>query len=242
MIEIVETVEQLGRLGLLERLTESQCKEGLDNFDLISSLDGSAGQRSVYIGDDYVPKIEVYNALGAIYPLLSREKKLYGLQSILRKMDGVRYDRVSMNHTPYIRDPQFLSDIGASRGLYWPGLYDEEKLWNEETDFKKFREKNMDEKGLFRADRVNSDFLVSYAILRSDFSKFGESYAEVANPGFLKRVLKGIVTLRFSGCKNEEEIEGGRKRLQEFLPSSVHDKIEPLRNEANWVIHKEVVM
>jgi len=240
MNQTIDIVERLGTFGLRERVGEEDLKEGLNNLNLIVELKDSSPERNPYIGDDFIPRTNVYNALGAIYPSLSREQKLDGLRSILGKMDGIRYDRVSMNHTPYIRDPQLLSDIGASRVLYWPGLHDEEKIWKGKS-FEEVKRDILSEDGLFLPDKVNNDFLVAYGLLRSDFTSFGEVYSEAAHPEFLKRVLKGIVTLRFGRCENDTEVEKGRKRLQELLPRRLHEQIESIRNEADWTIITEVV-
>lgn len=86
--------------------------------------------------------------------------------------------------------------------------------------------------GLFDPAKVRSDFLVAYALIRKDFTHFGEDYVRAANPEFLQRVLKGIVALRFDKA-TEEQVDQGRKRLYELLPVSVHERIEPLRQEAD---------
>lgn len=226
MVEVTEILKRL-EVGLVERLDAPDLKDGITNSGLVL---GAVEERA-----------HLYNCLGAIYPLLSRGEKTQGLRLVLRQMDGIRYDKVSLGHTPYIRDPQLLSDIGESRRLYWPGLHDEEKLWKGKKDFKELKEEIIGEDGLFKLDKVTSDFVVAYALLRSDFTNFGEDYVQAAHPGFLKRVLKGIVTLRFAEREDDIKIEKGMKRLQELLPKSLHDQIDPIRKEADWTIIKETV-
>ena len=94
----------------------------------------------------------------------------------------------------------------------------------------------IDEHGLFKPDRVNSDFLVAYALLRKDITTFSEDYAKTAHSEFLERVLRGIISLRFAGVdlNNKKEIEGRTERFRQLLPDSLHDKIESLRQDGGW--------
>ncbi len=186
----------------------------------------------------------VYNAVGAVYPYLDRKQKNKALGEIIfRILDTRNYAEVNgergAGHTTGIREPLLLSDIAIARPLYWPGLHDEERLWKDKACFCDFQVETMDEEGMFYPTRVNSDFIVAYALLRNDFTSFGEEYAEAANPAFLGRVLKGIVAMRFAGAKDQSDIRKGTERLKELLPESVHDKIEPLRLEGGWVDYKE---
>lgn len=186
----------------------------------------------------------VYNAVGAVYPYLNRKQKNRALGEIIfrildtRNFAEVRGER-GAGHTPGIREPLLLSDIVIARPAYWPGLYDEQHLWKDAACFCDLQAEIMDEEGRFYPTRVNSDFVVAYALLRKDFTSFGEEYAQAANPAFLERVLKGIVAMRFARAKCEEDIERGTNRLKELLPEIVHDRIEPLRQEGDWVDYRE---
>jgi len=179
----------------------------------------------------------VYNALGAAYPFLERENKNKALGKILNILDKRNYAEVngttSMGHTTGIREPLLLSDIAIVRHLYWPGLHDEERLWKDKHSFSEFQQEVMDEDGMFKKNKVKSDFLVAYALLRKDFTSFGEEYAQASNPDFLERTMQGIVSMRFAHREKEE----GEKRLQELLPESVHHYIEPIRKRADWADH-----
>ncbi len=186
----------------------------------------------------------LYNNIGTVYPSLERSQKDIVLKQIFGILDKRNYAEVngvySAGHTPGIREPLLLSDICIARPLYWPGLYDEEQLWKKFDNFYDF-EKNVMGEGTFRKDMVNSDFLVAYAVLRTDFTNFGGDFAEYLrenNPNFLGRVIKGIVGLRFTRAETSEKVESKRKRLEEILPRSLHDGIEPLRQEADWVDFK----
>lgn len=180
----------------------------------------------------------VYNAVGAAYPYLDRNQKDGALRQILSILDKRNYAEVNgdrgAGHTTGIREPLLLSDICICRAPYWPGLRDEKALWEGKT-FSEIKANTIDEGGMFRTDRVTSDFLVAYAFLRPDIAGFGEEYVRIANPLFLERVLRGIVGMRFSHAKTEEEVVKRIKRLEEILPKSVHPRIELLRQGADWV-------
>ena len=180
----------------------------------------------------------LYNAVGRAYPYLEREQKDRALSEILGILDTRNYIEVNggrgAGHTTGIREPLLLSDITLARPLYWPGLHDEEHLWRDKDSFYDLQSEIIDEEGMFNPRKVNSDFLVAYAILRNDFTPFGEEYVRVANSNFLNRVLKGIVARRFAFIREEEKVGPGIKRLQELLPESVHEKLEILRQEKDW--------
>jgi hypothetical protein len=179
----------------------------------------------------------VYNAVGEVYPYLEREQKDRAVGEILKILDTRNYAEVngetSIGHTTGIREPLLLSDITIVRYLYWPGLHDQAYLWKNKI-FSDFQFETMDENGMFYPTKVNSDFLVAYALLRKDFTDFGEDYSKVANPLFLERALKAIANLRFARA-DKEQIEKGTKRLKELLPKSVHDRIEGYREEGDWI-------
>lgn len=182
----------------------------------------------------------MYNAIGAVYPFLERPQKNKALGKILNILDSRNYGEVNgargMGHTPGIREPTLLSDITIARPFYWPGLHDEEYLWKDKIIFSDLQKEIIDDDGIFRKNKVNSDFLVAYALLRSDFSSFGEDYVKVANSDFLDRTLQGIVALRFAKRRKDIDpsVENGTRRLKQLLPSSLHNRIEPIRQKADW--------
>ena len=184
----------------------------------------------------------LYNAVGAAYPFLEREQKNNALTQILNILDGRNYAEVNgargAGHTTGIREPLLLSDIAIARPLYWPGLHEEENLWKKCSSFEDFKKQNMNEEGMFKKDRVKSDFIVAYSLLRSDLANFGEDYIKAANPDFLERTLQGIVGMRFARTKTPDEIKNGRERLHTILPKSTHEKIETLMQKADWVDYK----
>ncbi len=71
---------------------------------------------------------------------------------------------------------------------------------------------------LFCTAKVKSDFCVAYAVLRSDMCSFGAEFTQTCHPLFLKRVVEGIVAMRFAWVQNDEEARKGRERLRELLP------------------------
>jgi len=179
----------------------------------------------------------VYNAVGEVYPNFSREQKDKTISQILSILDRRNYVEVNCTHTPGIREPLLLSDICVARPLYWPGLDDEEKLFKNTKNFEEI-ENLFDEKGNFRKDKVNSDFLVAYGILRSDGSNFGKElidYLNIKNSNFLERTIKGITALRFFNAKNNEDLVKRKERLEELLPESTHEMIQEFMLEKDWV-------
>ena len=48
-------------------------------------------------------------------------------------------------------------------------------------------------------------------------------------------IALGIFSLIIGLFTKPEDIEKGTKRLHEILPKCVHDRIEPLRQEGDWV-------
>jgi hypothetical protein len=187
----------------------------------------------------------LYNAIGAVYPFLERPQKDKALGKIFGILDRRNWAEVNgergAGHTTGIREPLLLSDIAVARDIYWPGLHDQEYLWKGKTSFKELQLEIMTNDGLFRKDKVRSDFLVGYALLRSDFSNFGEDYLRAADPEFLDRTLRGIVALRFAQRRGDyvPDVATGTERLKALLPRSVHDRIEPLRLEGGWVDYKK---
>lgn len=224
----IETIFEVYNRALNEAYTDDS---GVNNRDFVEAVAGGPCETIPW---------DLYNAVGAVYPYLEREQKDRALGKVLNILDSRNYAEVNggrgEGHTPGIREPLLLSDICIARPLYWPGLYDEEHKWKKYIDFSELRAEMIDENGMFRTDRVNSDFLVAYALLRRGMCDFGEEYVNAANPAFLERTLRGIVALRFSGKPmSDEKIEKGRNRLEGLLPKSVHHRIEPLRKEADWV-------
>lgn len=181
----------------------------------------------------------VYNSVGLIYPFLDRQQRDKGLRGILDILDGINSAYIQISHTPYIHEPLLLTDITACRPVYWPGMDEGKTKLKGYLTFEDFQRDYMKE-GLLDPKKVSSSFIVGYSLLRADFCPFGEEFVKASNPNFLNRVLKGIVSLRFHPGRggiprSEEEIRKGHKRLRELLPESVHDKLEPLRLEADWV-------
>lgn len=229
-----ELIGKLGSLGLLERLDDSTKSQALLDQGVLTSLVSCKKYEKVQgIGDDFIPDSSLYNTIGSIYPLLDRKQRDDVIRAHLNQFDKLNYLAVNSNHTPNIREAMLLADITIARPLYWPGLNNEKALWEGKNSFAKLEKEIITENGLFDPTKVKSDFLVAYAIMRKDFTQFGEDYVRVANQDFLNRVVKGIVALRFAGVK-EGEIENRRNRLYELLPKIIHDRIEPLRQESDW--------
>ncbi len=235
MSQTTEIINTLGSLGLLERLDDETKQAGLLDFQLLINLVRDKRYERVQgIGDDFIPDTDLYNAVGAIYPLLNKEQKNDAIKAHLKLFDGLNYLRTNTNHTPNIRDPQLLTDITIARTVYWPGLHNEEQLWKRKRSFARLQKDIMKENGLFDESKVKSDFLVAYALMRNDLTKFGDDYVKIANPSFLERVVKGIVALFVGEITKEKIKEKNRTKLYKLLPKAIHYRIEPLIEEADW--------
>src|SRR3989338_8993641 len=91
----------------------------------------------------------------------------------------------------------------------------------------------MENDGLFKLDKVSSDFVVAYTLLRKDRNPVYALYAEDANSEFLERVVKGIVAMRV-GDGRTGRMEG-RTRLRELLPAQVYPLIDQALERKEWV-------
>ena len=194
----------------------------------------------------------LYNAVGSAYPNLSREQKdraVKKIGSILCELNSDEIDgkgrMKSLGQMTGIKEPLLLSDIVIRNPRYWPGLREGKKKIKRHSSFPEFRRELIDENGMFKPNKkgysisetsVNSDFLVAYALLRSDLCDWGEQYVKTANPEFLERTFKAIIALRFADCMDSAKgIRRGAKRLIELLPRSLHHGIESVRRRADWI-------
>ncbi|QQG39895.1 MAG: hypothetical protein HYS81_00605 [Candidatus Aenigmatarchaeota archaeon] len=194
----------------------------------------------------------IYNAVGAVYPYLTREQREAALREVLGMMDHNNYLIVQTAHTPFIRNPILLSDITIPRPHYGPGLDgenqglikkgragEEELKAGRYEDFESFAKECILPDGLFDPDVVRNDFIVGFSVLRSDYCDWGADYVRVVDGEFLEQTMRGIVSMRFAPRRGKEttteSIERGTARLKELLPESLHDRIEPLRLQADWI-------
>jgi len=226
-----EIIQSIGRKGLVERLTPEEKSFGVENVDSIADRIRQyrcESQNVIGIGDDFVPDSELYNALGAIYPLLNDAQRKVAIDAYFAQFDFINYQHVQMNHTPYIRESLVQAEICCRNGLYWPGLMDQKSLFM--GDFDSFKQNAMLEGGLFNPAVVVSDFLVAYGVLRKDICSFGPQYAELAHKEFLDRVLLGIAMINFRG-RNEKNVEERIMKLRDVLPLKVFNRVNELRTK-----------
>jgi len=232
-------VERLGKAGILERVPAEILAAGKDIFGEVAKLvernlsEHKRREAIPVIGDDFMPDTRLYNALGALYPQLSREQKDLALGICLNQFDVVNSHYVQINHTPYIREPLLLADIEIARYVYWPGMGREENITKLTHNFANFEREYMAE-GLFKVDKVQNDFLMAYAALRKDMSSFSEDFVKACRPSFLEGVVSGIVGMRFARAKDDPEIQQGKSRLTELMPSSVYGLMEKKYHQKGW--------
>ncbi|MCK4634749.1 MAG: hypothetical protein KAT37_02640 [Candidatus Aenigmarchaeota archaeon] len=212
-------INTLGDAGLPERLDKSTFKEGVKYADkLIELVKGIRPKRVQGVMDDFLPDTALYNALGAIYSGLTPDSKKDALNAYITQFDHVNYFYIQINHTPYIREPLVLADVFVENALYWPSLDEGKKLVKEYNNFANFKEEVMMPDGMFNPKKIDSDFCVAFAALRSDMSQYGPEYTKACHPKFLDRVIEGIVNMRI-----------GRKDPKEGLPQEVHSIIEKMK-------------
>ena len=200
-------------------------ENGINRRAFIESLAG---------GPNEVVPSAVYNAVGAVYPYLERPQRDKALRQILNILDGINYRYVQSSHTPFIREPLLLADITICRGIYWPGLEEGVNLMKRYSCFAELKEKTIDEEGLFRKNKVKSDFVLAAALVHGKNSSWGNDYIDTAHPEFLNRVFKGIVAIDFARTP-PEEFESIVKEFHEVWPERFCKRIEPIRQEADWV-------
>ena len=176
----------------------------------------------------------VYNAVGEVYPYLERPQKDKALRRVLNILDGINYVYVQNSHTPFIREPLFLADISVCRWLYWPGVEDGIGLMKKYSTFEELKDETIDERGLFRRDRVRSDFVLATALMHGKYSQWGDNYIDVANPTFLDRVFKGIVAVDFARVP-QEKLESRLKEFHEVWPERFKQRLDSIRQEKDWV-------
>lgn len=235
MAKTLDVINLLRKTGLLERLPKKTQQIGLKDFQrLIDAVRDKKYKRVQGIGDDYIPNSGLYNAVGAIYPLLNREQRDEALRAHLHQFDGLNYSAVNTNHTPFIREPLLLTDITITNRFYWPGFLDEEAKWKGKS-LKDLQEEGiLQENGLFNPEEVQNDFLFAYALMRTDHSDIAEDYAKIAHPDFLERTLKGISAMRFAKQGDKKKIEKRAKRLRKVLPKNVAEQVIAFKDEADW--------
>jgi len=225
----------LGDAGIKERVSEKSTLDfGLANAGGLISLVKCSQADRAYVGDDFMPDTNLYNALGVIYPLLESEQRAQALRAYLRQFDEVNSLYVQANHTAYIREPIALSDICVARPAYFPGMEREAGTIKTYKSYGALK-KSLMSKGLFKPEKVPNDFCMAYALLRKDMSKFGQSFAKECHPEFLERVLKGIINLRFANARDEKE---NIEKFKKLLPKSLHDRISKYCEQKDW-LHQE---
>ncbi len=195
-----------------------------------------------------------YNLIGSVYPFLVRDQKDNVLNQLFRIWELMNMHEVTgltgvSGHTPGIREPLLLADIYIAKPIYWPGLDEGKDLIRKHGEFvvgdryQTLRDQVLDSNGLFLQDKVVSDFLVGYTLLRKDMHKSTDRYVDDVNPLFLDRLMRGIVGMRFGVedaiSSKVSAIEKGTRKLEELLPEILHKRITPLREAGGWADYKK---
>ena len=92
----------------------------------------------------------------------------------------------------------------------------------------------MNREGLFRPDRVDSDFVVARTLLSGEECDLGELYVAVAEREFLDRAVRGIVALHAVTVQMRGDRNGQMKKLKQRLPKSLHYRIDPIWEQGGW--------
>lgn len=181
----------------------------------------------------------VYNAVGDVYPLLERKDRFGALRQVLRCLDQNNTQHVQDTHTRGIREPLLLTDIAVVRPVYWPGLEEGQFKIKQYESFEELKENLIDENGMFKRDKVESDFIMGWTLLCSAWSRWSEDYAKVANPKFLERTVKGLVNYCFAKRTDPKSIRQEIADFKTHLPEQFHSRIAPLVKEKDWPDYKE---
>ncbi len=217
--------------GVLERALDDfyTDDEGNNHRSLVQTLAGGPHEG--------IP-VAVYNAVGAVYPYLSRQQKDRALAAVLSEMDKLNCLYVQALHTPNVREPLLLADIFTARWIYFPGLDEAKGVVKECPTFFDMHNEWMDDQGLFRNSRgqdvdgawheprVHSDFLLAYGLLRSDVCPYGKEYLAHAHPSFIRRVAQGIAAMTFpftTPAEKKHNLASLEKRLPPDMFSMVRD-------------------
>ncbi len=231
----------LGKAGIKERVNQEGLDEGVGRIDdLLERLSYCRPPFVQGIGDDFMPDSRLYDAIGALYPILERDKKNQVLTAFFRQLYGIRDDHVQTNHTAYIREPLLLAELGGIKRVWWPGTDDVNPILSKHESFDTLRSTFMNGNGLFKVETVKSDFVMGYALLRNENRHIAEKYAECANPEFLDRVVQGYVWW-YMHIYGRSEDTGGEKRrakvparLKEFLPAVLHKTVDEHVSGQGW--------
>ncbi len=225
----------LGQAGILERADKPDLQDGISRADkIIEAVRNIEVERVQGIGDDFIPNTRLYNALGTIYPYLTREKKDQAVRAYLNQFDKVNYFYTQLNHTSKIKEPLALADILAVRWAYFPGLDDEISKISKTPDYPHFESKFMTKEGLFKPNKVESDFLMAYACLRNDTWSFSQQYVKEAHPFFLQRVIQGLTSIYFAGAKTQEDETNMFSELSDILPREAHPSMHLYEAQKDW--------
>lgn len=176
----------------------------------------------------------IYNAVGAVYPYLERPQRDRALRQVLNILDGVNTRYVQESHAPFIREPLLSADIYICRWPYYPGFEEGARLAEQFQTFEELKSELLDERGMFRKNKVRSDFLVAAGLMHQKYSPWGDEYIAAANPEFLRRAFKGIVAIDFADVSEQKAIA----RTNEFnaaWPEAFCKQLEALRKEKDWV-------
>jgi len=188
--------------------------------------------------------IPVYEVVGNIYPNLTREQKDEALKQFIQVWDRIRVDQVQRTHTAFINEPLLSADIYIAGRNYWPGIFDgrDSPLLNKlpKNNFEEVKRQVLDEDGDI-VPKACSQFIVAYALLRSDFWKNNGNnaeFAEALNPAFLDSTIKGITWIRFGYKTFAKDPERSMARIKELMPESQHGKIEKYQKEGGWADYR----
>lgn len=175
----------------------------------------------------------VLNAIGENYPNFPTNRKLAYLRKVLGILDHFNYEDVQA-HMENLREPILFGDIVTARRIYWPGLYEGKRILDSiykrrkspDAPFKNFEElcdKIIDENGLFKPKKIDSDFIVAVFFI---ISKYGDEYSRIANQTFLTRVTYAYAQKHLGHTeKDSKERKEETKKLEKVMPKSLKGRV-----------------
>ncbi len=236
-----ELAQTLARAGIKERLSPDLIDEGLRHIEDLEAMLFAYDYKYAGSQDGRITYVHLYNALGALYPLLKGAGLLSTYTVIKQKFLSLDFPDERAHHISKICEPLLIDDLSSS-GVIWPERDKEKTIVNRFFFFMDFQAECMERDGLFKEGIFASDFFMAYTLLywRED-EAFRLGYAAIAHPEFLERAVGAIVhhfvrrarasSSRISPEEYQVRSAGAVYSLKEMLPKICHNLVDKFAND-----------